>query len=37
MSFLSNKRRNTAEFMINQGLNFYFLECENRMWLVGPR
>lgn len=37
MSFLSKHGYNTANFINKQGFNYYFMECENRMWRVGLR
>lgn len=36
-NFLSSHGYNTGSFLQKQGFNFYFMECENRMWRIGNR
>uniref|UniRef100_A0A915B3N6 protein xylosyltransferase n=2 Tax=Parascaris univalens TaxID=6257 RepID=A0A915B3N6_PARUN len=36
-NFLSSHGYDTARFIQKQGLDFLFLECENRMWRLGKR
>lgn len=36
-NFLSSHGYNTGTFLQKQGFNFYFMECENRMWRIDNR
>uniref|UniRef100_A0A915DZY9 protein xylosyltransferase n=1 Tax=Ditylenchus dipsaci TaxID=166011 RepID=A0A915DZY9_9BILA len=37
MNFLSSHGYNTANFLKKQGFNYYFMECEQRMWRIGSK